>query len=192
MGAKLDKVCVIDVEATCWQTPEEQGDQPNEVIEIGICLLELKTGSILDAAGYVVKPRFTKVSPFCTELTGWTQEQIDAGQDIEDTLKCITADYNISRHHIWFSCGEYDRIKLGSEGTASLGGLYGIKRDVNPFASMRAHVNIKTLFAMKHKLPREMGMARMLGYIGEPLEGRHHNGKDDAVNIAKIVRNVLS
>jgi inhibitor of KinA sporulation pathway (predicted exonuclease) len=37
-----------------------------------------------------------------------------------------------------------------------------------------------------------MGMDRMLQHIGEKLEGRHHNGADDAANIAKIVRKVLA
>lgn len=193
MGANLSRVFVVDVEATCWETPEEQGDQPNEVIEIGICALELKTGRIIDPSGYVVKPRRTKVSEFCTKLTGWTQAAVDEGSDIVDVLPAIVADYGITKNHVWFSCGEYDRIKLGSSDEAgSLRSLYGVQRADNPFAFMRAHMNIKTLFAMKHHLPREMGMARMLSHIGEKLEGRHHNGCDDAMNIAKLVRHVLS
>lgn len=193
MGAALDVVFIVDVEATCWETREEQGTQPNEVIEIGICVLELKTGKILDPSGYVIKPRYTKVSPFCTQLTGWTQEDVDGGADIMDTLPAITADYGITKNHVWFSCGEYDRIKLGCDGSGSLSALYtNIRREDNPFAFMRSHVNIKTLFAMKHKMKRERGMGGMLSMIGEKLEGRHHNGMDDACNIAKIVRHVLS
>jgi inhibitor of KinA sporulation pathway (predicted exonuclease) len=32
-----------------------------------------------------------------------------------------------------------------------------------------------------------MGMARALTHAGIPLEGRHHNGADDAWNIAALV-----
>ena len=192
MGAELNYVFVADVESTCWETREEQGSRPNEVIEIGICVLEMKTGNILDASGYVVKPRYTTISPFCTQLTGWTQEAVDAGSDIMDVLPTIQRDYGITKNHVWFSCGEYDRIKLASAGRASLGELYGIPHNDNPFAFMRSHINIKTLFALKHKLGREMGMERMLHHIGEKIEGRHHNGMDDAYNIAKIVRHVLT
>jgi inhibitor of KinA sporulation pathway (predicted exonuclease) len=32
-----------------------------------------------------------------------------------------------------------------------------------------------------------MGMARALAHAGLPLEGRHHNGADDAWNIAALV-----
>lgn len=191
MGAELNYVFVADVESTCWETREEQGSRPNEVIEIGICVLEMKTGNILDASGYVVKPRYTTISPFCTQLTGWTQEEVDAGSDIVDVLPTIQRDYGLTKNHVWFSCGEYDRVKLGNHGNGSLTALYGIHTFDNVFAQMR-HVNIKTLFALKHKIKREMGMERMLQRIGEKLEGRHHNGADDAYNIAKIVRHVLT
>jgi inhibitor of KinA sporulation pathway (predicted exonuclease) len=182
---------VVDVEATCWATKEEQGDQPNEVIEIGICELIMATGERCNGASYVVKPRFTKVTPFCTELTGWTQEAIDEGADIAPTIRQIKEDYGITNLDIWFSCGEYDRVKLGCDGRASLGGLYGVKHHDNPF-SLARHNNIKTLFALKHRLSKEMGMDRMLKHMGEKLEGRHHNGADDAWNIAKIVHYTLS
>jgi inhibitor of KinA sporulation pathway (predicted exonuclease) len=191
MGARLDRVLVVDCEATCWATKEEQGDQPNEVIEIGICELIMATGERRNGASYVVKPRFTKITPFCTELTGWTQQAIDEGADIAPTIRQIKEDYGITSLDIWFSCGEYDRVKLGCDGRASLGGLYGVKHSDNPFSLMR-HNNIKTLFALKHRLSKEMGMDRMLKHMGEKLEGRHHNGADDAWNIAKIVHYTLS
>jgi inhibitor of KinA sporulation pathway (predicted exonuclease) len=190
MSANLTKVFVVDVEATCWETPEEQGTQPNEVIEIGICELNVKTGKIDNGSSYVIQPRFTKVSAFCTQLTGWTQEAVDNGGLIIPTLQQIEKDYGLTKNHLWFSCGEYDRIKLGCQGGGSLGVLYGVPRSENPFDRMR-HVNIKTLFALKHKLPRELGMAKMLNKLGEKLEGRHHNGCDDALNIAKIVKHIL-
>jgi inhibitor of KinA sporulation pathway (predicted exonuclease) len=191
MRAKLDKVYVVDVEATCWETKEEQGALPNEVIEIGICCLEMVSGNISPASSYIVRPRFTTVSSFCTSLTGWTQERVDAGRDIVEVLEAVRKDFDINSSSAWFSCGEYDRVKLGVDGGGSLGALYGLERHQSPFAVAR-HFNIKPLFAFKHKLKREMGMARMLKHIDETLEGQHHSGADDAYNTAKIVRSVFS
>lgn len=194
MGANLTKFYCVDIEATCWETPEEQGDRPTEVIEIGIVEVHLKTGEIRNKRSYVVKPRFTDVSPFCTTLTGWTQEAVNQGSDITIALKNIEQDYGISKHHVWMSYGEYDRVKLSSD-VGQPGGvldLYGIERHQNPFAYMRAHYNIKTLMALKERLSKELGMARALQYYGIPLDGRHHNGADDAWNIAKIANRVLS
>jgi inhibitor of KinA sporulation pathway (predicted exonuclease) len=187
---KLNKVIICDVESTCWETREEQGDRPNEIIEIGICTLDIKSGKIDDVSSYIVKPRFTTVSPFCTQLTGWTQAEIDTGSDIIDAIAGIEHDYELTPEHLWFSCGEYDRVKLGMHGRGSLN-MYSLRDYTSIFAAMR-HLNIRTLFALKHKLSKEVGMERMLQIINEPLEGRHHNGADDAANIAKIVRSVLS
>ena len=191
MPADLRRILVVDAEATCWETREEQGDRPNEIIEIGICDLDLRTGSCSQPMSYLIKPRFTEVSAFCTQLTGWTKEQIAEGGDIGDTLKAIKQDYGIDRDTLWCSYGEFDRIKLATDGRASVNGLYGIHRNDNPFAQMRIHLNIKTLFALKKGLRSEVGMDKALRIAGLKLEGRHHNGADDAFNIAKLARVAL-
>ncbi len=38
----FDKIVVVDIESTCWETKEEQGNQPMEIIEIGACVLDVK------------------------------------------------------------------------------------------------------------------------------------------------------
>lgn len=183
---------VIDIEATCWDTKEEQGSKPNEVIEIGVAVYEYATHSVIDRASLVIRPRMTTVSPFCTELTGWTQEQLlDQGKDIARVLREFRETYKPGPEHIWYSCGQYDKNMLSSNTQKGLNALYGIKADVNPFDIMQ-HVNIKSEFAIKHKLKKEIGMDRMLQHIGATLEGRHHNGADDAYNIAKIVKDVIA
>lgn len=192
MSALLDIGFVVDVEATCWDTREEQGSKPNEVIEIGVAVLEYATGKVIDRASLVVRPRMTQVSPFCTTLTGWTQEAImEQGKDIARVLKEFKAQFKPKPEHVWYSCGQYDKNMLSSKSQKGVGALYGIQTDVNPFDIMN-HVNIKTLFAVKHGLKKEIGMDRMLQMMGATLEGRHHNGADDAFNIAKIVKHVMS
>lgn len=194
MGANLSKIYVLDLEATCWRTPEEQGSQPNEIIEIGVCELGVKSKEVKNKFSILVRPRFTKVSEFCTELTGWTQEQVQDGVDIDDALALFEARTGASKHHVWCSYGEYDRVKLSSD-PGQKGGLfdlYEIDRIQNPFARMRSHLNIKTLLALKEGLQKEIGMARALKFYGLELQGRHHNGADDAWNIAHIAAKVLS
>jgi inhibitor of KinA sporulation pathway (predicted exonuclease) len=198
MATNLRSVLVVDVEATCWDheahdPAERQGERPNEIIEIGVALLDLAQGKVEQRASIVVKPRFTTVSAFCARLTGWTQDRVAAeGVDIVEAFAAAKKIFAISRDHVWFSYGDYDRKKLSSlTGAGGVGGLYGIKPEDNPFDRMRGHFNIKTLMALKHRLPRELGMDEALAFYGEKLEGRHHHGGDDAFNIAKIVRRVL-
>lgn len=199
MGANLNTIFVVDVEATCWESDpdladgEFQNGQPNEVIEIGVAALDMKTRGVFQRASIVVKPRYTKVSKFCTQLTGWTQEEVDKGMHIVDALAYFREHFKVTKNHVWCSYGEYDRHKLSSQtGEPGLLNLYGIAPKDNVFDQMRAHYNIKTLMALKHNLKRELGMAKALAYYGLPLEGKHHNGMDDACNIAKITSKVLS
>jgi len=192
MVAVTDLVWVVDVECTCWETRQEQADRPSEIIEIGICGLLPHTGEIIYPESYVVKPRFSSVSPFCTQLTSWTQEEVDKGHDIEVVLKSIKQDYGILKEHVWFSCGEFDRTKLASDGKGGVQQLYGIQKWDNPFAMMRSHFNVKTLFALKHKLFKEKDLMSMLDHLQLKFEGTHHRGKDDAINVARIVSAVLT
>jgi len=195
MAADLSQLIVVDVEATCWDPAkypnEPQGFQPNEVIEIGVAALDLQSRTVVERASIVIKPRNSTISTFCTELTGWTQDAIDEqGLDIVDALKEFE---NIFKPEgkVWCSYGEYDRWMLSSTTKQGLF-KYGISPVDNPFDRMRGHFNLKTLMALKHKLKREMGMAKALNFYKLTLEGRHHNGADDAYNIAKIACQVLS
>ncbi|WP_300685686.1 hypothetical protein [Chryseobacterium sp.] len=43
-----DKITVIDIEATCWEDDRIPEKQEREIIEIGICELNLSDGSIED------------------------------------------------------------------------------------------------------------------------------------------------
>lgn len=194
MGTDLRRVIVVDLEATCWETREEQGVQPNEIIEIGACELVVKTGKIDKLTSIAVAPRFTKITPFCEQLTGWTQAAIDAeGLDIAVALSEFDKIFQPDETTIWASFGEYDRWKLSNTGSKGLS-MYEPSLDLskNPFSRMRSHMNVKTLMGLKYKLGREMGLGKALHHIGEKFEGRPHNGGDDSYNIAKVLRKVLA
>lgn len=206
MKTNLKRIIVVDVEATCWATREEQGDQPNEIIEIGAVELNTRKNEwvIENKTSIVVRPRHTKVTPFCTELTGWTQADVDAGDDILYAIAKFKDLFDPRENDTWVSYGAYDRRMLSSDTYQGLGGAgiycgdYGpmrgqlwIDRLQNPFDRM-THMNVKTLFAFKERLSREIGLGKALKHLNMPFEGRHHNGADDAYNIAKITRHIFS
>ena len=87
MAKKLDKIVVVDIEATCWEnkTPE---NMESDIIEVGICLLDVETGEITDNRGIIVKPERSTVSDFCTELTTIDSSLIEKeGIPFADALK---------------------------------------------------------------------------------------------------------
>jgi len=176
----LDKIIVIDVEATCWDD-RERTRRNSEIIEVGVCLLDVKTGEITDNRGIIVRPESSAVSEFCTELTTLTQDMVNDGVSFRYACDILMKEYQ-SRERTWASYGQYDWFQFNKECE---------KKNV-PYPFSSCHINIKNLFALMNKLKREKGMAKALGMADIKLEGTHHRGKDDAYNIAKILRVLLN
>jgi len=171
-----DKIIIIDLEATCWKGPVPPG-QVNEIIEIGICVLDTKTGIISNNEGILIKPVRSTVSPFCTELTTITQELLDQeGVSFEQACNELRIQYN-SYQYTWASYGAYDLNMLKQQ--CKFRGL--------DYPMGENHINVKTLFTEVKSLKRKVGMKGALGILEIPLEGTHHRGVDDANNIAKIL-----
>jgi inhibitor of KinA sporulation pathway (predicted exonuclease) len=181
MAQKLDKIIVVDVECTCWNGKVPSG-MANEIIEIGTCLLDVRSGEVTDKKAIMVRPERSEISPFCTELTTITADMIDEyGITFKEACKRLKEDYQ-SQSRPWASFGAYDWRQFHKQCEST-----GV-----PFPFGPSHINVKTLFALKMKLAHEQGMAGALAILDIPLEGTHHRGVDDAYNIAKILWNVLN
>lgn len=179
MAVKLDRVLVVDVEATCWDGPPPDG-QTSEIIEVGVCVVDVRTAERVERHGVLVRPEHSTVSPFCTELTTLTQEQVDGGVSFAEACALLREDFR-ARDRVWVSYGDYDRKQFERQCAAT-----GVGYPFGP-----RHVNVKTLFALTRALPREVGMAQALEFAGHPLEGTHHRGVDDAWNIAALFADMI-
>jgi inhibitor of KinA sporulation pathway (predicted exonuclease) len=179
MPKKLDKILVIDIEATCWRDKIPL-EQPSEIIEIGICVLETTTWERLSKDSIIVKPSCSEISPFCTELTTLTPTDIDKGISLKAACNQLQTRYS-SPQYPWASYGDYDRRQFESECRD--------KQVRYPFGS--THINVKTLLALMQQWESEVGMVTALEKLGLPLEGTLHRGVDDAWNIAKILAKLL-
>ncbi len=179
MARKLDQVIVVDVEATCWASAPPPG-QESEIIEIGVCPVDVASGRRLERRSILVKPERSTVSPFCTRLTTLTQGQVDGGIPFGQAC-AILKDTYLTRDRVWASYGDYDRRQFERQCQA--------RAVAYPFGP--GHLNVKSLFALAHALPREVGMSEALALLGLPLEGVHHRGGDDAWNIAGVLSELL-
>lgn len=180
MRPKLDKALVIDLEATCWLGPPPDG-QIDEIIEIGICALDLRTLEPMDKRSFYVKPTRSEISEFCTELTGITQEKLDTeGMTLGRALKRLTQEYGPT-YRSWYSWGSYDRQMLLRECQAK-----GLKY---PFSDL--HTNAKVWFSQMTGKRKGFGMVTALAALNLELEGTHHSGADDAWNTARIIAHVM-
>ncbi|HSJ56512.1 MAG TPA: 3'-5' exonuclease [Anaerolineae bacterium] len=175
MAKKLDQILVVDLESTCWAGDPPPGEE-HEIIEIGLCVLDVATGERLDNPSILVCPTCSRVSDYCHDLTTLNQEEVEGGMTLADACRILRDEYR-GRSRAWASWGDYDRKQLRRECQAK-----GIEY---PFGDR--HINVKTLFALVRGLKKEAGLDTALEMLGFPLEGTHHRGADDAWNIARIL-----
>lgn len=176
------EVLVIDVESTCWDQPRPPKGMTSEIIEIGIAGVDIVTPTITFSDSIMVKPVRSKVSNFCTHLTTLTQEDVDEGILHHEACQQLKNKYS-SHKKTMVSWGDYDRNMFNRMAT------YNDSRGRYPFG--RSHLNLKNMFSIVHGLNKEIGMEQALAHIGEPLQGIHHRGVDDAKNIAVILVHTL-
>ncbi len=171
-------ILVIDLEATC-----DEGDglpaADMEIIEIG-AVWATAEGNVINEFQALVRPMVrTQLTPFCRQLTGIEQADIDAAELFPSAAAALTS--FAQRHQamgaLWGSWGQYDRKQLAQDCER-----HGIPDPPTGFT----HVNLKRQFAKNRKI-KEVGMAKALQLVGLSLDGTHHRGLDDARNIARLL-----
>jgi inhibitor of KinA sporulation pathway (predicted exonuclease) len=180
MAKLFDQVVVVDVESTCWQGPPPYG-QISEIIEIGLCTVDVVRLERLEKRSILVKPVRSRVSEFCTQLTSLRYEDLEHAGSLADAVSILKREYR-SLDRLWGSWGDYDRRQFERV----------CKELTVPYPFGRSHLNIKTLYALAYADNKEMGLDEAYARAGRTLEGRHHRGVDDAWNIAGLFCDLLS
>lgn len=179
MANKLDKILVIDVEATCWKGEAPAG-QINEIIEIGLCVLDVATGERSAPRAIMVRPQRSTLSAYCIQLTTITPEMVADGLHFAEACQLLREEYG-AHQRTWASYGDYDRMQFLTQCVDE-----GI-----PYPFGRSHINVKNLLALQLGLKKEVGLQRGTSLLGLPFEGTVHRGVDDAWNIAAVLDRVL-
>ena len=175
------RLLVVDLEATCWQdiTREEQS-KINEIIQIGIVEVDLINRCLLREACYFVKPTVnTILTPYCTELTGITQQDVDSAQLLMKVSKTIRTKFNPNRV-VWGAWGD-DNILMQKESK--------LKNAVMPFSSN--YYDLQELFALKKGASKRTKVSTAMAEYGLEFEGNAHNALVDARNTARLLLKLL-
>jgi len=179
MKRRLDKILVVDLEATCWEAEPPVGES-SEIVEIGLCVLDAATGERTDTQGILVKPERSTMSDYCQKLTTITPEMLEGGLSFTEACTLLVERFDSTRR-TWASYGDFDRIKLMQQCDD-----WGV-----PYPFGRSHINVKNLFALQQGLSQEVGLQKATTMLGLPFEGTIHRGVDDAWNIAAVLNRVL-
>ena len=179
MAKRLDQILVIDLESTCWEGPPPPG-QVSEIIEIGVCVVEVASLERVEKRSLLIKPVQSEVSEFCTRLTTLTADHLKEAGSLADATRILKKEF-FSQERLWASWGDYDRRQFERVcKEQGVGYPFGI-----------SHLNVKTLFAVALGSQRELGLDEAYARLGLPLEGTHHRGADDAWNIAGVLCRLL-
>ncbi|MDO8600880.1 MAG: 3'-5' exonuclease [bacterium] len=181
MPQRLDQILIIDVECTCWKNRIVPRGQKQEIIQIGLCLFDPQSCLLHGKRSIIVRPRYSAVSKFCTELTGITPEE--AARGISFSLAChILKNEYLAEHRVWASWGDFDRKRFRKQC-----GWEGIEY---PFGD--SHENIRNLFSLLLGLSEKLEIPDALKMLGMEFSGRLHRGDDDAWNIGRILSDLCT
>ena len=180
MSEKTSCMLVVDLESTCWRGRPPVG-MDNEIIEIGIAVLDGKTKEIVETDSLIIKPKYSNISKFCTELTTLTAEYVNEhGMTLEEASDILVKKYR-SKQRVWASWGKYDYNQFVKDCKK--------KKVLYPFSEN--HYNLKPLFSFRFGIKHDLGVAGAAAFLQMPFEGTQHRGVDDAINAAKLVQKMF-
>lgn len=177
-------ILLFDLEANFYG-PEDA--RVFETIQIGYVKFDAQY-AILQKGSIFIKPQNAYVlTEFIKDLTGISQDEVNAGVSFPQGLKMFTDLYNPESEYL-MSYGNYDMKQLYRD--------CQVHNIDFPFPKSERwkyprHTNIKNAIAKKLDM-REKGMEKLMQQLDIPLVWKHHNGEDDCVNILSCVKKVFS
>ncbi|XP_002736458.1 ERI1 exoribonuclease 3-like [Saccoglossus kowalevskii] len=175
---------VLDFEATCEKSTKIY---PQEIIEIPVLKIHAKTFETEAIFHTYVQPTANPIlTPFCTELTGITQDVVCGKPKIEEALKMLDKwmlDQGLldgETAFVFVTCGDWD-LKTMLPGQCKYFRL--------PIANyFKSWINIKRPFSEVVRPNIRVDLMEMLQMLDLEHHGRHHSGIDDTKNIANILQ----
>jgi len=177
---------VLDFEATCV---EGATIQPQEVIEFPCLLVRAADMVVEDQFHEYVRPvAHPTLSPFCTQLTGITQEMVQDRSAFPEVLGRFVGWYQglglSPATAAFLTCGQWDLATMLPNQCTYSGLAIPPMLDVSTSGQF---VNIKLTFqAAMGRYAK--GIKDMQTHLGLAFQGRLHSGIDDCRNILLVAR----
>lgn len=166
---------------------ENEFINPQEIIEFPVHVLNSNDSSTKARFHHYVKPiHHPKLTEFCSNLTGITQEVVDLGKTFAEVwyeFREFMEFHGLTEKNTLFCIsGDWD-LKTMWPNQAKLVGL-----QTPPY--FERWVNIKTLCGREFaQLPKNI--IQLLDILGLKHVGHHHSGIDDVENIRNCVKYML-
>jgi inhibitor of KinA sporulation pathway (predicted exonuclease) len=172
LDKRLEQMVIIDLKATCGEPMPVWHD---EIIQVGVCLLNLQSLEITKPCQILVKPERAPITGFCTALTGITSGLVAReGITLAEAMRILEKEYRLNER-TWGSWGVYKLETLEKDCEA--------KRITFP-GRIQDHINLKRLLAVELGLLWEDELEDALARFRLSFTDLHPQGID-AVNIAQ-------
>lgn len=182
-------MCVMDFEATCDESVF--GSYQHEIIEFPVVLVNLAGASIAGEFHSYVRPtENTELTEFCRQLTGITQEQVDAAPTLPEVLQSF--DEWMSEKGLVYTDHSQD-FAFATHGPWDLRYFLHNECERKGFrkpAYFDKWCNIKRSYSRRYGM-RASTIPNMLSSQGMEFQGKLHSGIDDTRNIARLVMKLV-
>ncbi|XP_068238980.1 3'-5' exoribonuclease 1-like [Palaemon carinicauda] len=172
---------VIDFEATCDAHPH---NIRHEIIEFPAVLVSTKKKKIVAKFHSYVRPVINpKLTTFCTNLTGITQEQVNFAPQFPEVLRKFE-DW-LKEHNLKTDMKTFAVV---TDGPWDMGRFLYHQCNISKVSYpqwAKTWINIKKPFCNFYNTER-MNLQGMLTKLGMTFIGHPHSGLDDARNIARV------
>ncbi|CAL4075035.1 unnamed protein product, partial [Meganyctiphanes norvegica] len=185
-----DNIVVIDFEATCEEV--KPLGYKHEIIEFPAVLINVQSMKIISEFHSYIQPVINpKLTDFCTQLTGISQENVENSPMFPEVMHQF--ENWLKENNLNFEGGVCRSFAIATDSPCDMGYflLQHCNDSLHSFPEWAKHwINIKKGFCNFYKTGREP-LSHMLEKLGLEFEGRPHSGMDDARNIARIVITLL-
>jgi inhibitor of KinA sporulation pathway (predicted exonuclease) len=181
----LDFIIVVDFECTCkFNVPSFA----HEIIEFPAILMDMRFGEVVGQFHSFVRPtENVTLDPFCQQLTGITQENVDQSSTLPKVLDRFDRWLRkriFPNALIAFACDGVNDMTQFLHGECRRKGIYKA-----PY--FRNWINTQLLARQLFNLDKHPTLKETLALMQLPFVGRHHSGIDDARNLANIIANLF-
>lgn len=188
----FDYVVVVDFEATCEE--KNSVDYPHEIIEFPAVLIDVLSCKIVESWRRYVRPVINPtLSEFCVTLTGISQDTVDSSDTFPTVLRAFQ-DWLTSKR-----LGSEFTFALVTDGPFDVGRFLRLSCEQSSLrvpAWASRWINLRKIFANFYKTHqansnRSPGLQVMLSKLDLDFLGSPHSGLDDALNIARVVQQLI-
>jgi len=180
---KYNVVNVLDTELTCYENDVFPPGERKEIIQFGICMVDLAARKIIKTVSIPVIPTMSQVSPYCTALTGWTEAKLRK----EGAVPFAEACRRLSQKY-----GARNRLLITDSDTETLKVKEQCELNAVEFPFGPGYLNISHLLAPLAGQRRRVGLEEMAALVGVEVQPEKlHRADYDATIIARIYLAVL-